>query len=391
MLRRILPLLITLGLACIAKAGPWDMAALEKPPHAEFGPREGQVQEVFYEGEVFGGKQTRVFAYYARPDGPGPFPGIVLVHGGGGEAFKDWALHWSARGYAAIAMDLAGAGPGKEHRADGGPDQDDPIKIRPFAESEAHELWTFQAVAAVIRAHSLLASQPEVDPQRTGITGISWGGYLTCIVSGLDHRLKVAVPVYGCGFLAEDTTWTPTFTAMKPEDRDRWLKYFDPSSYLADVQCPILFINNPTDVYHLPSYRMSWARVKPEYAQICLKIGMPHGHIWTFGEVDRFIDWKLKDGPQPPRFGAITREGSDVRAPIEHLSGTEKGQLNFTTDTNGWRERKWQAIPAELKDGVVSVALPSPAPTAYYLSVVDDKGLSASTVWLSQNETAFPR
>ncbi len=30
--------------------------------------------------------------------------------------------------------------------------------------------------------------------------GDQLGGYLTCIVAGLDHRLKVAVPVYGCGF-----------------------------------------------------------------------------------------------------------------------------------------------------------------------------------------------
>jgi len=29
------------------------------------------------------------------------------------------------------------------------------------------------------------------------VTGISWGGYLTCIVAGIDDRLKAAVPVYG--------------------------------------------------------------------------------------------------------------------------------------------------------------------------------------------------
>ena len=36
---------------------------------------------------VFGGKPTRVFGYYARPrSGDGPFPAMLLVHGGGGRA-----------------------------------------------------------------------------------------------------------------------------------------------------------------------------------------------------------------------------------------------------------------------------------------------------------------
>jgi dienelactone hydrolase len=38
------------------------------------------------------------------------FPGIVLVHGGGGAAFAKWAELWAKRGYAGIAMDLAGCG-----------------------------------------------------------------------------------------------------------------------------------------------------------------------------------------------------------------------------------------------------------------------------------------
>ncbi|MEI6727964.1 MAG: acetylxylan esterase, partial [Actinomycetes bacterium] len=66
---------------------------------------------VYYEGETFKGKATRVFAYYGKPEGAGPFPGIVLVHGGGGAAFRDWVKHWVDNGYAALAMDLAGNGP----------------------------------------------------------------------------------------------------------------------------------------------------------------------------------------------------------------------------------------------------------------------------------------
>ncbi|MFN9040263.1 MAG: alpha/beta hydrolase family protein, partial [Planctomyces sp.] len=105
---------------------------------------------------------------------------------------------------------------------------------RPFADSEAREIWSYHAVAAVIRGHSLLAAQPDVDANRIGITGISWGGYLTCLAASLDDRLKVAVPVYGCGFLADNSVWTqPRFNPMTPDLRQRWVRNFDPSSYLA--------------------------------------------------------------------------------------------------------------------------------------------------------------
>src|SRR5438270_13201300 len=110
-------------------------------------------------------------------------------------------------------MELAGRGP-QGRLTVGGPDQDDKTKFRDFTQAEANQMWTYHAVAAVIRGCSLLAARTEVDPNRIGITGISWGGYLTCIVAGLDDRLKVAVPVYGCGFLHQNSFWLGNFSTM---------------------------------------------------------------------------------------------------------------------------------------------------------------------------------
>jgi alpha-beta hydrolase superfamily lysophospholipase len=69
---------------------------------------------------------------------------MVLVHGGGGKAFKDWAEHWARRGYVALAMDLAGHGP-RGRLSDGGPNQSDEVKFREFTESVAREMWTYHA------------------------------------------------------------------------------------------------------------------------------------------------------------------------------------------------------------------------------------------------------
>ena len=136
--------------------GPWDVKAIQatevKP---EWGETVGSAREVYYPGELFNGKPTRVFAYYAKPaTGDGPFPAVLCVHGGGGKAFQAWAEHWAKRGYCALAMDLAGHGP-KGRLPDGGPDQTDGSKFTDFDEKTAKDRWTYHAVAAVLRGHNL--------------------------------------------------------------------------------------------------------------------------------------------------------------------------------------------------------------------------------------------
>ena len=57
----------------------------------------------------------------------------VLVHGGGGTAFDAWVRLWNDRGYAAIAMDLAGRGADRKRLPDGGPDQSHREKFNDIA------------------------------------------------------------------------------------------------------------------------------------------------------------------------------------------------------------------------------------------------------------------
>lgn len=67
--------------------------------------------------------------------------------------------------------------------------------------------WFYNGIADNILANSLLRCFPEVDTDRIGITGISWGGILTNVVTGIDNRFAFAIPVYGCGYLHEAPTY----------------------------------------------------------------------------------------------------------------------------------------------------------------------------------------
>ncbi|CEF49042.1 unnamed protein product [uncultured bacterium] len=332
-----------------AQSGPWKIEELAKTPRVEWLDKDGKMRRLLYESEPYKGKPTRVFAYYAEPEKiDGKLPAMVLVHGGGGTAFSEWAQLWAKRGYIAIAMDLAGHGGGRKRLPDGGPNQDDASR---FKEDDVKEIWSYHAVTAVIRGHSLLRSLPNVDPERVGVTGISWGGYLTCIVAGVDDRFKVAVPVYGCGFIHENSVWLPTFGKMPNEWRKTWVENFEPSRYLGLAKMPMLFVNGTNDsAYPLDSYQKSYRLVKNR--NLCVTVNMPHGHSqgWAPKEIGLFVDQHLRGGKPLFRFDdrgvRIEQKDDAVTLAIAQKLEITSMSAHWATDVKGpWQKRKWESRP----------------------------------------------
>ena len=229
--------------------------------------------------------------------------------------------------------------------------------------------------------HALLAAREEVDRDRIGITGISWGGYLTCIVAGIDDRLKVAVPVYGCGFLHEDSAWIPRFEKMSPEQRDRWVAHFDPSRYLPGVRVPILFVNGTNDfAYPLGSYRKSYRLVNGPRT-LSVQVRMPHGHPqgWAPKEIGLFVDSVLKGGEPLPRLGDLSISDGHASATIRSEVPIASAGLHYTTDTGPWPKRDWKSLDARLADGKITAELPEGSPLVVYLTATDGRGAVVST------------
>jgi len=388
-MRLLLPLLL-LSPATLSAApftGPWNLADLDKAPAVEWVDATGPLRKLYYAGEPLAGKPTRVFAYYAEPEKiDGKLPAMVLVHGGGGTAFAEWAALWAKRGYVAIAMDLGGCGPGQKRLPDGAPPQDDGSK---FGEKprDLKEMWTYHAVADVIRAVSLLRSLPNVDPDRVGITGISWGGYLTSIVAGLDRRLKVAVPVYGCGFLDANSAWLGRFEKMTPEWKKQWVENFDPRQYVGQATMPVLWVNGTNDfAYPLDSYQQTYRLTKDR--TLCVTVNMPHGHQqgWAPKEIGLFVDAVLKKGEPLSKLDRAPQVG-DGNIVLPVTQGTSRGvkvALHWTADLDQpWQKRKWQTVGCVNSVGNAtdfhSAKRPSDKKIVYFFTATDDRGAVVST------------
>ncbi|MGD9646199.1 MAG: serine hydrolase [Pirellulales bacterium] len=378
---------------------PWDVTQLSEPPKFEWVEESAPVRSLFYKAEPYGGHPTRVFAYYATPAtlaGRSPadgerFPAMVLLHGGGGTAFREWVELWAKRGYAAIAMDLAGHRPiegsnphdgaNRARLPDGGPNQGDDEKFGSISKPTT-EQWPYHAVAAAVRGHSLVRSFPEVDAERTGVTGISWGGYLTCIVAGVDQRFKAAVPVYGCGFLHENSAWLDRLERMSSEERERWVSLWDPSRYLPAVSMPILFVNGTNDfAYPLDSYMKSFAAV-PGKKHLRVTVNMPHSHPagWAPAEIGLFIDQQLRGGEPLPAVGEIMIDNGKLTASCDSATELAGAELHFTTDTGPINQRSWKSRPATLESGRIIVDAPPDEATAWFVTVVDERGAVTSSV-----------
>jgi dienelactone hydrolase len=376
---------------------PWDLTRLGEAPSFEWLETSAGVRALMYQGLPYGGKPARVFAWYATPGSLAgdasldhDLPAVVLVHGGGGTAFREWAELWARRGYAAIAMDLAGYRPdeGKDpHQRqnrtrlpDGGPDQGDGEKFGSI-DKPAAEQWPYHAVANVLLAHSWIRARPEVDAQRTAVTGISWGGYLTCIVAGVDNRFRAAVPVYGCGFLQDNSAWLGQFARMTPTQRQRWITLWDPSQYLPAVSMPILFVNGTNDfAYPLDSYMKSVDAV-PGTKQICVTVKMPHSHPagWKPVEIGLFIDHHLRGATGLPELDTPKLEAGKLQATCQGDLPLKAAFLHFTTDREAINKREWQTRPATIMGQSVTADAPPTEATAWFLTVVDQRDAIVSS------------
>lgn len=125
-------------------------------------------------------------AYYARPEGTGPFPGVIVIHEifGLNENIKDIARRFARVGYAALAVDLFAGG----NRAMCMSRVMAGMLVSPLNNGGLNELKA---------ALSHLGAQPEVDSERVGAIGFCMGGGIAIAWACTDQRLKAIAPFYG--------------------------------------------------------------------------------------------------------------------------------------------------------------------------------------------------
>jgi dipeptidyl aminopeptidase/acylaminoacyl peptidase len=158
-----------------------DFSSGESRKLTELGRVEDGVEPTLHRYESFDGESIPVFLFV--PEGDGPFPVVVTVHGGPESQWQPWysggfgafTQLLVARGYAVAAPNVRGStGYGKrfEHLDD--------VEKR------------LDSVADLASLHAWLAARPEIDGSRAVVYGRSYGGYMVLAALAFQPALWAA-------------------------------------------------------------------------------------------------------------------------------------------------------------------------------------------------------
>jgi len=386
------------------------------------------IKGYFIDGATYKGQVTKVFCYVGFPEwatATNKAPAMVLVHGGGGTAYAQWVKHWADRGYAAIAMDTEGCVP--YEKADGSHvlgavDGDGLASRHPYhhgpenpgfqdvkRSNDIEDQWFYQAVASVIASNSFLRSFDCVDTSKVGITGVSYGSYLTCMAVSYDSRYLFAAPVYG----SLDQQNTETYFGNNIRNFPWTAELWDDSKSLANTQTSFMFVMGNQDAHFSVEATTSTDKVLKD-SRMLIRNALPHSHYHgatngkTGGETANYINevfWfadsfcrgyaQMADVLVQPTKTNFTVQYS-VPAGISLTSAT----LYYTTDAKlinnslGYINKEiyldyqtqsattWHAVNLTLNGNTVDVpksTLDSAGATFYYVNVTDNNGNEIST------------
>ena len=316
----------------------------------------------------------RVTALLYRPDGPGPFPAVINMHG-----------HWSQgkiaaavaqrcqvlarEGFVVLSPDAIGAG---ERGSQPGA----------FEYHGFHQGTSLFSVGETIlgtqlndnmRGVDFLQSLDYVDGQRIGATGASGGGNQTLWLSALDPRIKASVPVVAIGtfesYVTNYNCWCETLPGgLNIAETWSVLGLIAPNPLLI-----LTAIREKNPAFVLPEMHRSYARAQKVYGLYdaaerisCEAVDVPHSYL---PEMQRhmlgwFKYWLMNDGVPLPRalpnvaeipeselmcFPGTTRP-HDVRSMQEYASlRTSQSKKAFLSQRTLDRKEKLHALRGILK------------------------------------------
>ena len=329
-----------------------------------------------------GPEQAQIFAAVVRPKQPGSYPGLLVLHGGGGNAEIDKAKKWAAQGYVVVVLDEPGvASPEKIPFSQGPWAKYKYGENRFVTQPDITSSTIFSAVLASVQGLYLLHAQPDVIKDKIGIVGISWGGYLTTIVSGLANPMvKASFSVYGCGFYDEGSVFLQNLKTMKPAERAVWLKYLDAGRRAAEIKTPFFIAAAANDNWFYPpavtaTLKNTKGPVNHLFSPNCShKIDLPGGTMdakpeqpgWLSME-QVYFDYYLKGIGQPlPKIQKIKTEKQAsgdwlVRFKVTSPTPLASGQVSYSQVEGEWPKRKWETIQAtDSGKGWYEARIPSP-------------------------------
>jgi dipeptidyl aminopeptidase/acylaminoacyl peptidase len=220
----------------------------------------------------------------------GPYPLILHVHGGPysawGHSFYFQAQALAGAGYASLYINPRGS------------------KGYHLTFTQAAD-WGEKDFLDLMAGVDAVLAMGEVDPQRLGITGISYGGFMTNWALGHTDRFAAAVSVNGVSNMVS-MSGTSDLGALwlglqfgrfwESEETWHWYRARSPITYVENISTPLLLLQSEND------YRCPIEQGEQLYTALCARhqtvelIRFPNAsHViaGTASPHHRYFQWKL--------------------------------------------------------------------------------------------------
>ncbi len=225
-----------------------------------------------------GNEGTPIEATLTVPNGKGPFPAILCLHGHSGSREKVWDSQSEYKGFGRAFAERGF------------------VTLTPslwHCDYAPNQLWNLMRLVDVI------ASRPEVDASRIGAAGLSMGGEWTMWIATCDARIQAAV-VSGWMCTTEGVLRVPNCPCWMPPGL---LDLCD----IAEVEIliaprPLLFESAIADgCFPIDATRAGFAKVQAGYKVFgaedkVRQHAFPGGHAWNGGEAYAFMEQALQPG-----------------------------------------------------------------------------------------------
>jgi len=312
-----------------------------------------------------------VYAIMAYPQAAGVYPAVMFNHGGGGNAQTQAGnvQAYASRGYVSITCDLpsiAGAGntPNSSGPWKSDPSGTDAPKFNVTGGPQNCRLT--DAGVAALQAFNYMRAQANVDPNRMGISGSSWGGYISTLLPGLlGSKIKAAYSRFGCGYYDAGSAWMNTLAGMSEADRNTWLTYFDAGRRAPAMTSPY-FVEEPSDdSFFWPEAVASTLNAIPGTKNSVCMPNLNHTSIAASDTMKQiYFDYLLKGSGSA--FGNISLaslvtqgDGSKLvtmNASVPTGVSVSSVQLYYSVPPTNWQSRNWIAISTTHTSGTTYTA-----------------------------------
>jgi dipeptidyl aminopeptidase/acylaminoacyl peptidase len=212
--------------------------------------------------------------FLLAPAGEGPHPLILNVHGGPVWSYAEWFprpnLSWLvSRGYAVLMPNPRGStGRGRE-----------------FLEAVIGDMGGADALDDLAGIDALV-ERGDADPERIGVTGGSYGGFMSCWLPTLDQRFKASVAIspvtdyFSQHWNSNIGAWDSWFVGARPgEDLDRY-RDRSPVFFADRVSTPTLLTAGTEDRCTPPGQAVEFYRALLDRgvpAEVAIYPGEGHG------------------------------------------------------------------------------------------------------------------